>query len=214
MDENVSAISTEILSVFLLRRMDRFGEWVKNEFGQLGDRTTQTVSPCTSSRRECISNPQQAESKQCLSKGMGRSGGWGKIPMADWEWEILHSKKPTSACRIQWHIQGNSGYYHTLFLKTNSSLWAMGYNGLGQLGINSTSTKHSPVQVVGTGVANISAGEWHSAFVKTDGSLWVMGDNRYGQLGTGDFISSLVPVQIISSGVSQVSCGKYYTFIK
>ena len=68
----------------------------------------------------------------------------------------------------------SSGDNHTLFLKTDNSLWAMGLNSSGQLGDGTSSTRRSPVSIT-TGVSSISAGPDYSVFVKTGGTLWIMG---------------------------------------
>ncbi len=103
---------------------------------------------------------------------------------------------------------GSDGY--SLFVKTDSSLWAVGNNSYGQLGDGTTINYLTPVQVA-SGVAQASAGGSHSLFVKTDGSLWAMGWNFYGQLGDGTTIDRSTPVQI-ASDVVQVSAGDYHSF--
>ena len=42
-----------------------------------------------------------------------------------------------------------AGYYHSLFLKSDGSLWAMGYNGEGELGDGTTDDINSPEQILG-----------------------------------------------------------------
>ncbi len=42
-----------------------------------------------------------------------------------------------------------AGYYHTLFIKTDSSIWAMGWNYKGQLGNGTTVTSNTAVRVTG-----------------------------------------------------------------
>ena len=58
-----------------------------------------------------------------------------------------------------------AGGYHSLFLKSNGSLWAMGLNSSGQLGdSNSVSSINQPEQIVASGVTAIAAGNGHSLF--------------------------------------------------
>ena len=67
------------------------------------------------------------------------------------------------------------GYYHTLFIKNNGSLWVMGHNEFNQLGDTTTTNRSTPVQILSSGVTEIAGGNIHSVFVKNDGSLWSMG---------------------------------------
>jgi len=41
-----------------------------------------------------------------------------------------------------------AGYFHSLFLQSDGSLWGMGYNGYGQLGDGTTSNTNRPEQIV------------------------------------------------------------------
>ncbi len=69
-----------------------------------------------------------------------------------------------------------AGWDHSLFVKTDGTLWSMGYNLYGQLGDGTTTNRSTPVQVA-TGVSQAAAGESHSLFVNTDGTLRAMGRN-------------------------------------
>ena len=76
-----------------------------------------------------------------------------------------------------------AGEYHSLFLKSDGSLWAMGDKEEGQLGAGTWNSQVSPEKIVATNVTAIAAGQWHSLFLKSDGSLWGMGYNEDGELG-------------------------------
>ncbi len=108
-----------------------------------------------------------------------------------------------------------AGTVHSLFIKSDGSLWATGFNRYGQLGDNTTTDKHTPEQIAFNGVTAVAAGGDHSLFIKSDGSLWGMGDNGSGQLGDGTTTNRHVPVLIVSSGVIAVSAGLDHSlFIK
>jgi hypothetical protein len=96
------------------------------------------------------------------------------------------------------------GGYHTMFVKTDGTLWAAGSNGSGQLGDGTITNSTTAVQVA-TGVAGVAAGSLHTLYVKTDGTLWVMGDNRYGQLGDGTTINRNTSVRIAAGLLSNVA---------
>ncbi|MEY4489425.1 MAG: hypothetical protein RIQ79_1933, partial [Verrucomicrobiota bacterium] len=105
------------------------------------------------------------------------------------------------------------GYSHTLFVKTDGSLWATGYNSFGQLGNSSTTNRTTPVSVA-TGVIAASAGSYHSLFLKTGGSLWAMGTNSAGQLGDGTTTNRSTPVQITTNVAAIAASGEYSLFLK
>ena len=105
-----------------------------------------------------------------------------------------------------------AGGYHSLFIKSDGSLWSMGDNSYGQLGDGTTSTHYFPTEIVSSGVIAIAAGRNHSLFIKRHGNvfhttteLWAMGDNTYGQLGDGTTNNHATPVLIESYTTPQLS---------
>ena len=73
-------------------------------------------------------------------------------------------------------IQVSSGYRHTVFLKSDGTVWAMGLNDSGQLGDGTFDQRISPVQVSGLAkVAQVTAGHGFSLFVTQTGELWGTG---------------------------------------
>jgi hypothetical protein len=97
-----------------------------------------------------------------------------------------------------------AGSSHSLFVKSDGTLWAMGYNNYGQLGNGNTTQQKSPVNVANIVVA-VAAGSSHSLFVKSDGTLWAMGYNAYGQLGNGTNSQQNSPVPL--TGLTVASLG-------
>jgi len=95
---------------------------------------------------------------------------------------------------------GKSG--HTLFLKSNGTVWACGNNGSGELGIGSTGgTSLTPVQTLGlTQVIAIGAGESFSYALKSDGTVWAWGNWVAGGTNTPVQVSGLTNVIAISTG--------------
>ena len=108
-----------------------------------------------------------------------------------------------------------AGYNHSLFLKSDGSLWAMGDNGHGELGDGTLNSTNRPKQIVASGVTAIAAGRGYSFFVKSNGSLWAMGWNYTGQLGDGTLNSTSLPKQIVASGVTAIAAGDEHSlFLK
>ena len=109
--------------------------------------------------------------------------------------------------------QISAGGSHSLFLKSDGSVWASGKNNYGQLGDGTTTNRSTPVPVM-NGVAAISAGSNHTLFLKSDGSVWATGANGNGQLGDGTKTARITPVQVMG-GVAAISAGKYHSlFLK
>ena len=121
-----------------------------------------------------------------------------------------------------------AGWYHSVVLKTDGTVWAWGNNDSGQLGNGNTGTNEdTPVQVVGaggegflSGIVAISAEYKNTMALSHDGTVWAWGDNDKGQLGDGTGtpgISSNTPVQVVGeggdgilSGVAAVKAGGYH----
>jgi alpha-tubulin suppressor-like RCC1 family protein len=82
-----------------------------------------------------------------------------------------------------------AGQNHWLGLQGNGTVWGLGDNSVGQLGIGvSTANQFDFLPTLNAGppvipYVSIAAGDSHSAMLKSDGSLWLMGNNTSGQLG-------------------------------
>jgi len=110
------------------------------------------------------------------------------------------------------------GYYHTVAMKTDRTLWTWGYNGSGQLGDGTTTPRYAPAgAAVAGGVQFLSfaAGDYHTLAVRTDGTLWSWGHNYYGQLGVGGAIpgsNATSPQQVGDlNSWSTVSAGQFHS---
>jgi alpha-tubulin suppressor-like RCC1 family protein len=91
----------------------------------------------------------------------------------------------------------SAGEGHNLALRSDGTVWAWGWNGVGQLGDGTTNDAHTPVQVGGlTNVVAISGRAYHCLALKSDGTVWAWGWNKWGQLGNGSTNVTLVPVQV------------------
>src|ERR1700690_4249408 len=97
-----------------------------------------------------------------------------------------------------------AGGLHSLFLKSDGSLWAMGNNQYGQLGDGSYNSTNLPEQIVASNVTAIAAGGLNSIFLKSDGSLWGMGDGTY---STVNPFGTNQPQQIVASNVTAIAAG-------
>jgi alpha-tubulin suppressor-like RCC1 family protein len=106
-----------------------------------------------------------------------------------------------------------SGDGFAVAIKSDSTLWAWGDNGSGQLGIGNNSSRANPVQV---GTSNkwvkVEAGQEHVLALRADGTVWAWGDNANGQLGLGTQIGPrLTPVQV-ATNAKEIACGFLSSF--
>ncbi|TBL75358.1 S-layer homology domain-containing protein [Paenibacillus thalictri] len=128
-----------------------------------------------------------------------------------------------------------SGFFHTMAVKGDGSLWVWGNNLTGQLGDGTTTNRISPALLArfnmvksapaapssatgtdaGGSTANpvtgktntIAAGEGYSMFIN-NGKLWSWGDNVFGQLGDGSHSSKNKPVSVMDlPGPASVAAG-------
>jgi alpha-tubulin suppressor-like RCC1 family protein len=114
-----------------------------------------------------------------------------------------------------------AGQYHSLFVMTNGSLWAMGYDNYGQLGDGTsglTDETNLPEMIVPNGVTMIAGGEYHSLFLTNDGGLWAMGYNEYGQLGNDTYgtypaFGTNLPDQIMTNGITAIAAGSDHSLL-
>jgi Zn-dependent metalloprotease/alpha-tubulin suppressor-like RCC1 family protein len=123
-------------------------------------------------------------------------------------------------CGLNAVVKISGGGSHTLYLKTDGTVWASGSNTFGQLGDGTTIDRNTPVQVNGlNNIISINAGTYHSIFLKSNGTVWACGRNYSGQLGDGTNINRNIPIQIhgfgnigFLTGVIYTSCGTDFSF--
>ncbi len=110
----------------------------------------------------------------------------------------------------------SSGGNHTMIVKTDDSLWAVGKNDFGQLGDGnggSNAVEPNMVQAKIAEVAAVSAGGDYTMIVKDDDTLWAVGKNDFGQLGDGSNDNRPNLVQARIAEVASVSAGGSHTMI-
>jgi alpha-tubulin suppressor-like RCC1 family protein len=110
-------------------------------------------------------------------------------------------------------VQVSAGFYSSIALLKDGTVWGWGWNGLGSVGDGSTTDRRTPVWVGGlTDIVSIDSGYFHNLAVKADGTVWSWGYNALGQLGDGTVNQRSRPIQVRElTGVKSVSAGAYHS---
>jgi alpha-tubulin suppressor-like RCC1 family protein len=111
---------------------------------------------------------------------------------------------------LEWRLD-----YSSVYAQPSNVLYTWGGNYSGRLGDGTTTSKSSPVTVVG-GITNwrrISTSELHRLGVTTTGTLYSWGYNAFGQLGDGTNVGKSSPVTVVGGITtwSQVSAGRLHS---
>jgi alpha-tubulin suppressor-like RCC1 family protein len=152
--------------------------WGDNQNSELGAATT---AKCGFYRSPCSPIP-------VLVKGMSGvtavSGGYGytlalKSDGSAWGWgtdgygelgngsaQLYGSVKTPVKAKVQGVVAIAAGASHSLWLRSDGTVWATGYNGDGQLGDGTFNDSVIPVQAKVSGVSVIAAGHGHSLAVR------------------------------------------------
>jgi hypothetical protein len=100
--------------------------------------------------------------------------------------------------------QISGGWFHTVALTADGTVWTWGDNSRWQLGDGTIPNRNSPYQISGlSDIVAVSGGDCHTAALKSDGTVWTWGCNDKSELGNGTTgTDSHVPVQV--SGLTNI----------
>ena len=104
--------------------------------------------------------------------------------------------------------RNSNGYGFSLAVGSDGNAYAWGYNGYGQLGDETRTSRNTPVMVRTPDrktypdlpedftYVQVSAGDDHSLALGSDGYVYAWGNNSNGELGNNTTSNSLVPVRV------------------
>ena len=105
----------------------------------------------------------------------------------------------------------SAGSWHSLYVKTDNTLWAIGQNHVGQLGDSTTTDSNISMQI-DSNVTTVSGGGGHTLYLKTNGALMAMGGNDYGHLADGSETAKSTPTIALLNDVREISAGYHHNF--
>lgn len=116
-------------------------------------------------------------------------------------------------------IKAGTGSDTSYALRSDGTVWAWGYDGLGQLGIGTSNESAHPMPIKVSNLTRVTAiggGSDHALAVREDGTVWAWGSNQNSQLGAKTSTTcsvyqdpcSPIPIQVPTlSGVTAVAGG-------
>jgi hypothetical protein len=107
----------------------------------------------------------------------------------------------------------SAGSIHSMYIKSDNTLWASGFNASGQLG-DGTNINRSYAVLVAKDVASVACGAQHSLYIKNDGTLWGTGSNESGELGLGSTKSITIAEKISNDVIAVAANEKFSLFLK
>lgn len=189
--------------------------WGFNGYGALGDGTQTSHPSPTRVGTDTDWLQLSAASHTVALKADGSLWGWG-LNLGDYvapgPGDSAFLLSPTRIGSDTDWVSVYAAYLATFAVKADGSLWAWGYNGSGQLGDGTDTTRLTPTRI-GTATdwtgAQFSGSSGHVAVIKADGSLWTWGDNEHGQLGDGTRVDRLVPTRLGTDRWISVSADRH-----
>lgn len=189
--------------------------WGKNYLGQLGNGTIiDSFVPVQvgSSSDWAVISPGNLHT--VALKTNGTLWGWGNsgaFEINDTPAPFYHVNPVQMSTDTDWSkIYGC--HFKTFAIKNNGTLWGVGRNNYGDLGIGNTNPLVILTQIgPDTNWSKISAArERFTMALKTNGTLWAWGNNQNGRLGDGTEINRYSPIQIGTSTWKDIAAGAFH----
>jgi ankyrin repeat protein/alpha-tubulin suppressor-like RCC1 family protein len=109
----------------------------------------------------------------------------------------------------------SAGWGYTCALMATGNVKCWGFNASGEIGDGTTTSRLTPVDVVGlgSGAVSISSGYQHVCALTKAGGVKCWGENEKGQLGDGTTTDRHTPIDVVGLGLGAVSISSGYQHV-
>ena len=193
--------------------------WGRNLEGQLGhnDVISYRSSPTQVGTSSWIAISGGSTAFALAIRSDGRLFAWGYNTNGELgQNDRIHRSSPVQIGTDSWTQVAASVYGDTkaIALRNDGAIFAWGQNDRGQLGLNDTVYRSSPVQIGTSSWTQVYSGSLVGGALRSDNTLWVWGSGDKGTTGQNDQVHRSSPVQITAFGrstFSVVSVGSQYS---
>ncbi|MEZ4713867.1 MAG: hypothetical protein R3A44_42175 [Caldilineaceae bacterium] len=195
--------------------------WGANEFGQLGNGTTDPYLTPTavSGLSSGVQGVAAGDAFVCALTSAGDVFCWGKNAegqlgdgtTTDRTTPVMVSNLPNPVMALA------VGTAHACALTNQDAVYCWGRNAERQLGNNATTNRSMPVLASGlpSGAAELAAGFGHTCVRTAAGTVACWGNNGSGELGNGGTTDSGVPVTVLGlSNALEIRAGQFFTCVR
>ncbi|MGK5088947.1 putative Ig domain-containing protein [Bdellovibrionota bacterium FG-2] len=197
--------------------------WGESAFGQLGNNSTdplriltpvEVVGVGASGYLSNIVSITTGSAHTCALSSAGNVYCWGDNGYG----QLGNNSTAQANTPVEVLGVGGSGYLsgiisvtaggsNTCALASSGNVYCWGYNNVGQLGNNTTTESHTPIEVKGVGnsgylssIVSVTTGGSETCAASSTGNLYCWGYNHYGALGNNSTTDSHTPVEVVGVG--------------
>ena len=210
---DIKAISNSYSSSLALRNDGTIWGWGHNEFGVLGDGTTdfRPYPVQVQNLTDVIAITQGASVSMAL-RSDGTVWAWGDNGFGQLgDGTTNHSLVPVQVQNLTNIVAISAGLRYGLALRDDGTIWGWGSNDFGQL---SAAVSQTSVPVQAQNINNVVAiasysNSRHTMALRYDGTVWAWGENTLGVLGDGTTTHRFSPVQVQNlDNVAGIAAGR------
>ena len=211
--------------VMVLKKDGTVKAWGNNECGNLGDGLPVTQSSMFKSLPGQVSGLSDVKEIYCTGsnslalKNDGTVWAWGRKSNLLGNWSSGETKyyvsSPVRVEGVDNVASLSAGEEHIVLIKNDGTVWALGDNEKGKLGIGPRSSYTlTPVCIMDLhNIVAVDAGQYHSIVLDKDGNVYTWGWNDLGQIGNGEKGEATIPYKVPGIIAKSIFAGGSQTFI-